>query len=987
MKKGNSGFTLVEVIVSIALIGILAVGIIPAFAAQFKVTMASREITSIGFDAQGAIEDAINDIENLLKDDGTYSGTLPTVSKSIFGRNVTLYQLSKDFPLNNNKHFIVFLSEKLAEMAYRDPLVANVVRIDGIKTNGTSVAAIDVASVRSTSNLQSVKGVYTIVDYTSAFDYNLYRWYRSLEGFSDPKFPENYEKIDDWTNKNTITKAELKEDAANRYIMMTFIPVDKSGVRGDEVPSANRVYIQGEDWRSGPFAWIDKNEDVSYDPNDDDVAIRRDELTKTNWALLKAGFDTQKSYYAPGAPGIPVDIADGSLYVPMGVERSQTIDRVGSILVNVPDAEVVDWTVDKSISFANKIITTNNTDISMRTIDGSIAVCQFVDINTSTGEPNYGSNGKVLMYNGGAVLNSDKNISLIAGDIYGSINLEPYTSLIAANSINLTAAEYVTISNSALTAGDNITIQSKKKNITIEESEISADQLNLESNSTIEGGGWDSGTTVSVSDGKLLMIEQGDSKVVNAGTFNLGNTGAIAFDSSMADDLIRPLNLTLTAISTNQVSISTDYGRNVSYANSSGAEQVSTLGDYQDLGAGQSNLEYTIEKVNSGGYGSHTVTFAFDRSGTISIDASGSEPTKENYILHVKDKYADDVIGSINFQVKATGTESPTVTITGAKAQEHTVTFYNGLAGNQLYGNPIHVVDGTSLGDNLMPATPPAITGYNFLGWKTSTGDIFTQDTKVYDDLNVIAMYNAKTVYNVSFCDNFGLNDTNYTQGTRTVYADNNTINSLPTDTWTRTYPAYHIFMGWNSASDCSGTWLTTSTPITGDITYYAQWGRPWANIAYNTTSSYIWLDTTKFQKINDTQLLTCSPYYTNGIQNMTWSDASNLLGTFKGSFNRTWISSSDFLSNSTISILSSTNVLSFSATWWGAQATGPGNNNKAYYVLANGNLGGPTNKTNTYAFRPALTLNNTSRLYGIYVWNATYNTGVSSNPYIIYYK
>ncbi|HYE68569.1 MAG TPA: type II secretion system protein, partial [Anaerovoracaceae bacterium] len=338
MKIGKKGFTLVEVIVAIALIGIIAVGIIPAFAIQLKMTINTRNLTSTVFDAQGAMEDDINTFKEVIKENGLFSGGSPTTFR-IFDRDVPLYQISKEFPLNTNKSFIVFLSEKLAEMEYRDPLVASLVRIDGEDNSGTKSEGIEVASVRSSSNLKLVKGTFTIEDYTSSQDLNLYRWYRSEEGFADPKFPDNYELVEVWRNKKSLTKAELQQYAANRYIMLSFIPVDKSGVRGDEKPSINRVYIQGEEWRSGIFAWVDKNEDASYD-TENDVEVKY-AVSKSNWILLR-GFNSQAPFPDSGDPDIMLDPSNGSLYVPMGVERSQNIDRAGLIVVSEP-GEVIDW--------------------------------------------------------------------------------------------------------------------------------------------------------------------------------------------------------------------------------------------------------------------------------------------------------------------------------------------------------------------------------------------------------------------------------------------------------------------------------------------------------------------------------------------------------------------------------------------------------------------------------------------------------------------
>lgn len=734
MKIGKKGFTLVEVIVAIALVGIIAVGIIPAFAAQLKMTINSRNITSAVFEAQGTMEDDIITFKELLKENGLFGGESPAFFR-IFDRDVPLYQLSREFPLNENKNLIVFLSEKLAEMEYRDPLVASLVRIDGEETSGTKIEGIDVASVRSSSNLKLVKGTFSIEDYTSAQDLNLYRWYRSKEGFADPKFPENYELVEVWRNKKSLTKAELKQYAANRYIMLSFIPVDKSGVRGDEKPSMNRVYIQGEEWRSGIFAWVDKNADASYD-TDNDVEVNY-AASKSTWILLR-GFHTQEPFPDPGDPDNMLDPSDGSLYVPMGVERSQIIDRAGMIEVSEP-GEFIDWNVDKNIHFANKILVQNNSDIKMKTTEGSITVYQYAYINTTNGEAQYGPDGKVLLYNDGAKLISDQNIILNAGDQWGSINLESYSSLEAAENIVLTAAEYVIMKGSNLLAGENIVIESKKKDVTIENTQISAGQLILKSNSAITGGGWDSGTSVNVSDGKVLIVEAGDSAVDNAGSFLLGNTGGVIFENGMSVDLRNPLMISLTKVSSNEVFVTTNYGRNAGYAGSSADDYISIPGTYQSLGSGETNLKYTVSKRS--GSGDPSLSYSFG-GGMISIDASGTEEEgyTNYYALNVRDEYAADVTGTIVFSVSAMDNQPPYVEVIGQAAPDYTVTF-DSNGGTLTVPESLAVEAGRPAGT--LPLSP-SLTGYVFAGWNTEqdgSGSNFSEGTIVIGNMTVYAQW------------------------------------------------------------------------------------------------------------------------------------------------------------------------------------------------------------------------------------------------------
>ena len=136
IKKRKGGFTLVEIIISLALVAIIAVGIIPAFAAQLKLTIQTKELTAHTFNAQAELENVIQTLKEALvtpaADDEAAIAGVTTVTKSIFGsgREVTLYRLVQDFPFNADKNFRVFLSKKLAEMEVRQLLVAEGVTIE-----------------------------------------------------------------------------------------------------------------------------------------------------------------------------------------------------------------------------------------------------------------------------------------------------------------------------------------------------------------------------------------------------------------------------------------------------------------------------------------------------------------------------------------------------------------------------------------------------------------------------------------------------------------------------------------------------------------------------------------------------------------------------------------------------------------------------------------------------------------------------------------
>lgn len=824
MLKKRNGFTLMEIIIAIALVGIIAVGLIPAFATQFKMTMDTRDLTVKGFNAQGVLEDDIQITQELLRENGPYDrdGDIPTEDGTIFGREVSMFKLSKVYPLNDNKKLTVFLSEKLAEMSYRNPLIASMVRIDGENNSGVVKEGVEVVNVNEGSDFKLVKGAYKIQDYSSIQDLNLYRWYRSTEGFADPKFPDDYEFMNEWRNRKTIPREDLKALASNRFLMLALIPVDKSGVRGAEKPSTNRVYIQGKDWREGIFAWVDKNENGIFDEAGD-IPVKYKVGSRDNWPLIK-GFDSGVPFPSPDNPEINLDPKDGSLYVPMGVERNRISDKVGLIELKTTDTgKFINWNVDRNIHFANAIKVYNNTDIVMTTEDGGISLYQYASINSS-GEAVYNTDGSLKLENSGAELLTNKSIILMAGGKgLGNISIEPYTSLNAADNITISATEKTLIKESKLTAGNDITLSALNGDITLAGTTVTARNLYFNNNGSLLGGSWSAGTKVVVPDGKILTAGKGKSIIANNGSLDLGNTGALIFTADMGAALSRPLELLLAAKSSHEVSIATkNYIRNIGYGGNTDYKNVSEFDRFYPLGSGNTNLEYSIK--HDFGDGDPDLACKFDNRGIVSIDATDTSSAEygNSYTLTIKDKYVEGLTGTIKFYIYKSEEGAPNVEIGEPTTPlARTVTFDAG-EGAFSGGNKIKTVTvnrGESLG-NSMPEEPTR-QGHRFVGWRKANGTTFTGNTTVINDVTVYAqweVYIAPKV-TVTFNHNYG------GYGTwQAIEIDKGTsLGTLfPPDP---ERPGWRV-TSWNTRSDGRGATFTSSTIVENDITVYARWER-----------------------------------------------------------------------------------------------------------------------------------------------------------------
>lgn len=996
--RGKGGFTLVEVIVAIALIGIIAVGIIPAFAAQFKMTLNTKSITVASFDAQGGMESSIEETRDRLID-GSLNGSSPF---TVFGRSVNLFQLISPFPSNGDKDYTVFLSEALAKMEEKQLLVAEDVSIE-----------ISGETVHQVADLKKSPKPTLIGHYGANTDpkwfTNLYRWYVSEEGNPSPKFPDDFERI----SIPGVTPPNLDDLSilANRYVVFTVTPVDIHGVRGNEERSTNTVYILGPEWRSGIFAWVDKDEDINFDETGD-VKVEK----SASWPLIK-GFDAEDPFPNPANPDENLDPKQGSLYVPMGIDRIGT-NRVGPIVAT--GADHVEWIVDHDIHLATDVTVQNATDLHFRTRDGNITLYQFIELNPSTGDAVF-LNGLPKLINFGPTISTQSGDMLLDTAGRGDITLQQYTSLNSGADLLLIPYGHINVYTSRLSAGGSIRLDSSTGSlysgnrdmvisnseltlkplvqsgrtiklatrdglllkdtvitgntsspsrlelsapdgITLDEVSMNSLGIDLAHNTLMKGGGWDSNSVLTVPDGKSILFQLADSAVENDGVLSLGNTGSVLFSNSMEDDLKTPLTLTLNKSGLTSVVVSTNYGRNVGYADPS--EPASASNVYQNLGTGSTNLEFAVAKAS--GTGSPSITVSYDGTNEMQIQAGGTGPISAYYGLSVRDKYADHAVaGTILFKVRAGEGESPTVTVVGPTIPTFTVAFDKN--GGEIAANPASktVQDGELLGT--LP-TPPSRNGFDFVSWNTianGSGITVNEATVITDNLTAYAQYTQIPVYTVTFNKNGG-----------TVEAIPSTIQvirgssvgTLPTPPKRSGYR----FVEWNTQSNGGGTSFTATTIVRGSLTVYAQWSR-YKTFGEIAAGEFIRINGIDFQKINSNTILVKTPTTT-----YKWSDAVTNAGKYKNGFAAyPWVTNSGLLSNTTIDGLinagQQTNILKISTEWWGADSVSTKN---ATTVNASG-VRTSANKSNSCSYRPYLTLNTTNLVVDT-------GAGSSTNPYVL---
>ena len=107
----------------------------------------------------------------------------------------------------------------------------------------------------------------------------------------------------------------------------------------------------------------------------------------------------------------------------------------------------------------------------------------------------------------------------------------------------------------------------------------------------------------------------------------------------------------------------------------------------------------------------------------------------------------------------------------------------------------------------------PARSGYNFLGWYDDADIKYDENSSATADVTLTAKWEKKS-HTVTF--NPGSGTMNSSSKTQKV-ADGDTIQTLPGAS-----RANYILRGWYTKENGAGEQLTTTTPITADITYYA---------------------------------------------------------------------------------------------------------------------------------------------------------------------
>ena len=251
--KGKKGLTLIEVVLSMFIIGLIATAFIPSLFSNFSMLFRTREITKNIFEAKQDLERSIELVKNgdYLSDGNKFQSE----TFNLFGKEIEGVLINQ--PISGEKKIVAFvpiISEDIQEIVIKEPRVeAGTV---GISPLGPIYGFKE----------ESLKGSRGKLDEGSRDYYNLsiFNWYVSKPGFEGfipgtvnnvnegyfgtryPQWPHDYVKVKTSYNvvDNLNNLKEYVEDYQGRHIIFSEIPVSRIGKYGTEEPS-QPVYLIG----------------------------------------------------------------------------------------------------------------------------------------------------------------------------------------------------------------------------------------------------------------------------------------------------------------------------------------------------------------------------------------------------------------------------------------------------------------------------------------------------------------------------------------------------------------------------------------------------------------------------------------------------------------------------------------------------------------------------------------------------------------------
>jgi len=279
--KNKQGFTLVEVILSLAILGIIAIAFLGATASHFYYLKSSVAITHNDFKAQELMEIEIDEAKLRVLDPTTSLESVTLFQDDLGG--IDVYYEEVDI-IHNNKEYYSLVSNVRPDpldLIYLDTLSIelhqNLVRMKGDYYGYTDSSFSINGQFNNHNNFKFDHLLNQIEWFSTTGKFNIPLPKDSGADYDDPDrqyypiFPRDYEVFKNETVYrfgHSENKLSVSEDLKGKHIIYTVTPAAKSGKLGTKLVS-KPIYISGLPDRTDIVSHMDASYIDMYSGNDE----------------------------------------------------------------------------------------------------------------------------------------------------------------------------------------------------------------------------------------------------------------------------------------------------------------------------------------------------------------------------------------------------------------------------------------------------------------------------------------------------------------------------------------------------------------------------------------------------------------------------------------------------------------------------------------------------------------------------------------------
>lgn len=326
VRQVKKGFTLIEVIVSLAIFAIISVGFYGVFSTVFINTYQTFSITNSSFLAQSDMEEAIRDVKTKIENNDHSNISETTKTISIFTgtntRDVVVYEVDATMP---NGRIIETLVSQTRPPELVAPKINQAISITANTTN-----VINYPNEGQRSNL-SINSVYpaSIVN-ESYLIQMLYYWYQSKKTYYISNPPEHSEGFEILPGYTSTLIPVLPSNSSGKFYQLVMTPVGEKGKMGDSVIS-NAIYISPFTENSSILYHLDASRINTNDTNQVRVSTESDWFVRRWDNMIVGGRQGINQSTASNQPKINVvgfDYGDNNSHDVYALQGQSTSSRL-----------------------------------------------------------------------------------------------------------------------------------------------------------------------------------------------------------------------------------------------------------------------------------------------------------------------------------------------------------------------------------------------------------------------------------------------------------------------------------------------------------------------------------------------------------------------------------------------------------------------------------------------------------------------------------